>query len=190
MKGIKYALLLYVLPPFVYLFVRLIYATLRVEHMNREPQLNIWKKGENGIFCFWHGRLFMMPYAEQRKRCKVLVSASRDGEFIARVVRFFRIGTIRGSHRRASYGSIREIVNSLERGYDVAVTPDGPRGPRHEVKRGIVEIAKLSGRPLIPVSFSANKKKPSTPGTNSSYLYPSLGLSLCGETPYMYRRRP
>jgi lysophospholipid acyltransferase (LPLAT)-like uncharacterized protein len=189
MKRIKYTLLLHLFPPLVYLFMRLLYTTLRVEHLNREAQLRIWREGGNAIFCFWHGRLFMMPYAEERKRCKVLVSTSRDGEFISRVVRFFGIGTIRGSYRKASFGSIREIMQSLEQGYDIAVTPDGPKGPRYRVKKGIVEIARLSGRPLVPVSFSATKKKLFIPGTDSSCRCPSQGWCSCGASPYTYQER-
>jgi hypothetical protein len=125
-----------------------------------------WKRGENFIFCFWHGRLLMMPFANLRGKGKVLISRHRDGELIARVMKFFRLGSIRGSFRKGTVSSIREIINDLREGYDVAITPDGPKGPRYNVKDGIVELAKLTGKSIVPITYSASKKKLFSPGTN------------------------
>jgi hypothetical protein len=123
-----------------------------------------WNKGDNFIFCFWHGRLLMMPFANLRGKGKVLNSRHRDGELIARVMKFFRLGTIRGSFRKGTVSSIREIINDLRAGYDVAITPDGPKGPRYNVKDGIVELARLTGKSIVPITYSASKKKLFSPG--------------------------
>src|SRR5208283_2979066 len=159
LRDLKYALLLNLLPPVVYLFLVLLRATIRIEHVNREAVERLWQQGENIIACFWHGRLLAMPFACQGSGAKVLISRHRDGEFIARVIRYFGLGTIRGSYRKGSVSSIRQILAELAQGTDVAITPDGPKGPRYRMKEGIVELARLTKRPIVPVTYSASKKK-------------------------------
>jgi lysophospholipid acyltransferase (LPLAT)-like uncharacterized protein len=138
----------------------------------------MWDKGENSIVCFWHGRLLMMPFANRRGKGKVLISRHRDGEFIAKIMRYFGIGAVRGSYRKAGgISSLREIISDLKKGYDVAITPDGPKGPKYQVKKGIIELAKLTGKAIVPISYSAGKKKLFIPGTVSSS--PGLFQKLC-----------
>lgn len=171
-KEIKYFLLLNMLPPLVYAILALLRVTLRVREVNREAVDAFWLKGETVIACFWHGRLLAMPFLAKPKEARVLISRHRDGEFIARVVRFFGLGAVRASYQKATLSAMREILTSLRRGVTIAVTPDGPKGPGYVVKKGIVELAKLSGRPIVPVAYSARKKKFFIPGTN--FFSPAL----------------
>ncbi|MBP8626208.1 MAG: lysophospholipid acyltransferase family protein [Syntrophorhabdaceae bacterium] len=168
LKDIKYFLLLNILPPVIYIIIALIRFTSRIEHINRATVEDRWRKGENFIVCFWHGRLLMMPFVNLRGRGKVLISRHRDGEFIARIIRFFGLESIRGSYRKKTISSVREIISSLKDGYDVAITPDGPKGPRYKVKKGIIELARIAKVGIIPVTYSAGKKKPLNPGTGLS----------------------
>ncbi len=158
-KDLKYALLLHLLPPIVYLFLVILRATLTITQVNKEPVDRLWQRGENIIACFWHGRLLAMPFACKGSGAKVLISRHRDGEFIARVIRYFGLGTIRGSYGKRSVSSIREMLAELKDGTDIAITPDGPKGPRYRIKQGIVELARLTQRPIVPVTYSASKKK-------------------------------
>ena len=180
-KKFKSFLMVYVIPPLVFSFLSLLRITLRITHINR-PSGDRWSSRFNYIVCFWLGRLLMMPFAKKGGGGKVLISRHRDGELIARVVAFFGIGTVRGSYRKGSVSSLREILHDLKDNIDIAITPDGPKGPRFEVKKGIVELARLSRKSLLPVSYGASKKKLSIPGTVS--YCPTLfhGLSLCGAT--------
>jgi len=109
-----------------------------------------------------------MPFANLRGKGKVLISRHRDGELIARVMNFFKLGTIRGSFRKGTVSSIREIMSDLRQGYDVAITPDGPKGPRYTVKDGIVELARLTGKSIVPITYGASKKKLFNPGIDLS----------------------
>lgn len=163
-KKIKSFLMIYIMPPVLFGFLSLLRLTLRVRHVNRPPEER-WGSRFNYIVCFWHGRLLMMPFAKKGGGGKVLISRHRDGEFIARIVSFFGIGTVRGSYRKGSVSSLREILHDLRDTIDIAITPDGPKGPRFAVKKGIVELARLSGKKLLPVSYGARKKKPFIPGT-------------------------
>jgi hypothetical protein len=164
-KRIKTFLMVNVLPPLIFMFLNLLRITLRIKQINSKNITDGWEKGDNFIFCFWHGRLLMMPFANLRGKGKVLISRHRDGELIARVMTFFGLGSIRGSFRKGTVSSIREIMNNLREGYDVAITPDGPKGPRYTVKDGIVELARLTGKSIVPITYGASKKKLFSPGT-------------------------
>jgi lysophospholipid acyltransferase (LPLAT)-like uncharacterized protein len=159
LKRIKYFLLLKILPPIIYVVISFIRTTSTMEHSDKESAHGIWDKGENSIVCFWHGRLMMMPFANRRGRGKVLISRHRDGEFIARVMEYFNLSAVRGSYRKGSVSSLREIISALKDGFDVAITPDGPKGPKYVAKKGIAELAKLTGKAIIPITYSASRKK-------------------------------
>ena len=167
-KKIQFFLMSKVLPPFLYIFLMLLRLTLRVENINKSPLDDTSSKGSGFIVCFWHARLLMMPFAKKWGPIKVLISRHRDGEFIARVIRFFNVGTIRGSYRKMSVSSLREIIDNLKAGTDIAITPDGPKGPRYTVKSGIIELARLSGKTIVPVTYGSGKKKLFNHGTGSS----------------------
>ncbi len=183
-KEFKYFLMLKVLPRLVYSIIVLLRLTYRVDHVNDRETRKRWKDGENFVFCFWHGRLLLMPYAKGPNIGKVLISRHRDGEFIARVVSFFGLGAIRGSYRKGSVSSLREIIQELRKGCDVAITPDGPKGPRYTVKPGILELAKLTGKAIVPITFGASKKKLFNPGTGSFSRTLFQRSIFCGATPF------
>ncbi|HVN95612.1 MAG TPA: DUF374 domain-containing protein [Syntrophorhabdaceae bacterium] len=181
-KPIKSFLMLKIFPPLIWLFLTILKSTLRIEHINKGQIEDAWANGMNFIICFWHGRLLMMPFAKEKGGGKVLISRHRDGELIARVVRLFGLMAIRGSYRKGSVSSLREIIRDLKAGVDVAITPDGPKGPGYKVKEGIVELAGLSGKAIVPLTYGAGKKKLFIPGTGllSPTLFP--GLSFSGVT--------
>ena len=181
-KRVKQFLLVRILPPLVYLFLLLLRATLSVQHVNKGTLEDVRKKTGSVIACFWHGRLLLMPFAVKGVKAKVLISRHRDGEFIARVIRFFGLGTVRGSHRKGGVSSIREMIVATREGWTIAITPDGPKGPKQKIKEGLIELARISQKPIIPVAYGARKKKLSTPGTALFCPIPFLRLSFCGET--------
>jgi lysophospholipid acyltransferase (LPLAT)-like uncharacterized protein len=158
LKRLKYAIMLNLLPPVVYLFLLLLRATVRIEHVNREAIEPLLRGEEGFIACFWHGRLLAMPFAYKGCRIKVLISRHQDGEFIARIVGYFGIKAVRGSSRRGAMSSARQILKELDQGTGIAITPDGPKGPRHHIKQGIIEMARITQRPIVPVTYSASRK--------------------------------
>lgn len=186
-KALKRFILIHILPPLVYLFLLLLWATVKVEHVNKERMEEVRKEAGSLIACFWHGRLLLMPFAVKGVKAKVLISRHRDGEFIARVIRFFGLGTVRGSHRKGGVASIREMIAAVKEGWNIAITPDGPKGPRYKIKEGLVELARISRKPILPVTYGARKKKLSTPGIDSFFLILFQRLSFCGETRFLSR---
>jgi lysophospholipid acyltransferase (LPLAT)-like uncharacterized protein len=117
------------------------------------------------IFAFWHNRIFLMPYlfrkhwsTRQRNKVAVLVSASKDGEKLARVLEKFNLICVRGSSSRRGKEALRELTGLVDEGYDVGITPDGPRGPRYRVQEGVISLAQLTQAPIIPVSYLVSWK--------------------------------
>jgi lysophospholipid acyltransferase (LPLAT)-like uncharacterized protein len=111
------------------------------------------------IVAFWHVRMFLLPFAlrEYAPKVAILISRHRDGELIAQVVEKLGFKTVRGSTGPGKGGekAFLEMLRLLEKGYVVAITPDGPRGPREVVKPGIAKLALKSGLPVYPLTFSA-----------------------------------
>ncbi len=151
-------LLMAAAPVFASFLIRLIWATLRVEFRGEEPVRRMWAEGKNAIFTFWHDQLFLMIKGYRGgPGIRILISASKDGELIARTMARFGQGAVRGSSSRGGRAAFREMIALTREPLDIAVTPDGPKGPRHEVKPGVVQLARLSGRPVIPVALVYNR---------------------------------
>lgn len=118
------------------------------------------------IFAIWHNRLALAlilyrRYVARRDRTRrlvALVSASRDGGLLTRVLELFEVQPVRGSSSRRGAQALREMVSLGRAGHDLAITPDGPRGPRYVVQDGVISAAQLTGLAIIPVSYELNWK--------------------------------
>ena len=112
------------------------------------------------IFCLWHNRLAISMIVHRRhpRKLAALVSASKDGALLAAVLRRFGVEQIRGSTSRRGPQALLELTSRAEHGYDLAVTPDGPKGPRYVVQEGVIALAQLTGLPIIPVTCNTQRK--------------------------------
>jgi len=114
---------------------------------------------ERYIYAFWHARLLMMPHLA----CGdwpgyMLISEHRDGGFIADTMRLLGIPVLRGSSTRGGARALRRMVRAVrEEGCHLAITPDGPRGPREVVKDGVVYLARATGLPVVPVCYATSR---------------------------------
>lgn len=136
-----------------------LYRLLRIVHVNRGSPEACWTRGERIIFAFWHGRLLMMPFAYPGAPVATLISQHRDGEYISRIAVLFGSRVIRGSATRGGVRAFKQMILALKEGFDLVITPDGPRGPQAKVKSGVIELAKLTGAPIVPVTFSAARHR-------------------------------
>jgi lysophospholipid acyltransferase (LPLAT)-like uncharacterized protein len=137
--------------------IGMLHRTQRSVVLEEENATRYWSAGRNIIIAFWHDQLLMMPKGYHGPGARILISASRDGEFIARTMHRYGFGTIRGSSTRGGKAAFREMVEQAREPFDLAITPDGPKGPRHEVKEGIVALARLTARPVVPLAFAASR---------------------------------
>jgi lysophospholipid acyltransferase (LPLAT)-like uncharacterized protein len=138
--------------------VKAICGTLRVQVLRGDIEAAVRVHGQNVIYAFWHGQLLYLMYRYRGSGVSILVSQSRDGEFLSRVLRHFGLPTIRGSSSHGGQRSLRELVRRTCAGASAAIAPDGPRGPRHRAQPGIIALARLAGLPIIPVAVGARWK--------------------------------
>lgn len=114
------------------------------------------------IFAIWHNRLALCLPIYRRinrahpadRRLAALVSASRDGGLLSRVLELFGAEPVRGSSSRRGAQALRELISAARRGCDLAVTPDGPRGPKYRVAEGVILAAQATGLPIVPVAIN------------------------------------
>ena len=149
-------------PPLASAVVRLLGASLRLSVTVAASVAARWRAEEPVIYAVWHGRILMLPWLNARlrrthgaRRVTVLASRSRDGDLMARYARRFDLDVVRGSSSEGGAAAARALVSTLGQGRDVAVVPDGPRGPCCRVRPGVVVLAALTGVPVVPVAVGA-----------------------------------
>lgn len=169
-------------PWFAYGAIKLLSRTIRVEEVHSEIPRSFWEKGIPFIGAFWHGRLLMMPIAYRGRKLSFLVSPHRDGQVVGKALKRFGFHPILGSTYRKGFSAFKKMTKALANGSDIAFVPDGPRGPRYRAQIGVIELAKKTGRPIIPLSFSASKKKILNTWDQFLLPYPfSRGVFIWGE---------
>jgi len=139
--------------------LRLLYLTLRPAHIQQHFEQRAWHGDRPVLLAVWHGRALYFLHHYQRQRLTILVSHSKDGEFVSQVLQRFGVHVTRGSSSRGGAQGLRDIVRKIRSGYHAAFTPDGPRGPRYTAQPGIVAVAKATGAAILPVTYSARWKK-------------------------------
>lgn len=157
--SLKEKFLLTIIPRIAFLFIRMLSLTIRKKFLFTEYLDPFLQKKKPVIVAFWHQRLLMMPFLRHREKVSMLISRHRDGELIARTVNLLGIDAVRGSTTRGGLAALRGMVRAMQEGFNLAITPDGPQGPKHVVQGGVVELARLTGAPVLPVTYSASRRK-------------------------------
>lgn len=149
----------------VFALVRAVALTLRCKWNDQSEHFSHQPAGP-AIYVVWHNRLALSMiayYSYARRRnptagIAALVSASRDGGFLAAILECFRVQPVRGSSSRRGPQALLELTTWAERGYDLAITPDGPRGPCYVVQDGVMSLAQVTGLPILPFSYHVKWK--------------------------------
>lgn len=141
-------------------YIRFVYFSSRKTRIYEEAALPFMRGEQNAIFAFWHGRMMLCPTIEPPKRkMHVLISFHRDGVLISKTIGHFGEATISGSSSKGGSAAVKEILRCLKNGDNVSITPDGPRGPVQQAEKGIVTVARMSGKPVLPVTFSSSRHR-------------------------------
>lgn len=136
--------------------VRLLGMTWRVRLVNNEASVDrLRREGRSIVFTLWHGDLLPLLFHHRGEGVSVLISEHRDGELIARVAESLGFRTVRGSTTRGASRALIGLARELDAGHDVAITPDGPRGPARTFAPGALIAAQRAGAPLIAVGLVA-----------------------------------
>lgn len=149
----------------IWLAVSAVSATMR--YRLNDPNDYFKRAGrEPSIYCIWHNRLALCVklYTKFARRpapapgLAGLVSASKDGALLVAIFECFGVNPVRGSSSRRGAQALLELSTCAEQGYDLAITPDGPRGPCYKVAEGPIALAQLTGLPLVPAAYQLNWK--------------------------------
>jgi lysophospholipid acyltransferase (LPLAT)-like uncharacterized protein len=138
---------------------RLITITLRYKWRDA-PGLMDPPSARPVIFCIWHNRLALSMVVHRKfpRKLAALISASKDGALLSAVLRRFGVLAVRGSSSRRGPQALLELTRQAERGNDLAITPDGPRGPRYVVQEGVISLAQVTGLSIVPVTWNTTWK--------------------------------
>lgn len=147
-------------------WIRFVYATGKYEHVNEAVAQAHWDANTPFIGTFWHNRLFLIIHGwRSGGKVYTLISRHGDGQLITDVMGHMGVDVVRGS--AASMGKKRkdrggtaaflEMISVLKGNASIGFTPDGPKGPRYRAKDGAVMLAKLSGAPILPATYSAKR---------------------------------
>jgi lysophospholipid acyltransferase (LPLAT)-like uncharacterized protein len=143
----------------VALVVRLLHLTLRVQLIDRGDVLARRRTGQQVLAAFWHDGIVLLPLMMTRLAwpgtANVMLSWHRDAEIAAQAMRRLGIRTVRGSATRGWLGGLRGLLAARARGEDIVIVPDGPRGPRHEAKDGVIQLARATRLPLVVIGAAA-----------------------------------
>jgi lysophospholipid acyltransferase (LPLAT)-like uncharacterized protein len=143
-------------------FLRLMARTWKTEVVGEEHFASV-RASDGYLLALWHGRMVLGIVAHQGHDLSILVSHSKDGELMHRLLGRFGFGTVRGSTSRGAPRALREMLRDLKQGRGVVVTPDGPRGPLHRMNAGLAWMSRATGYPVVPIGFA----------TNSGWVLPS-----------------
>ena len=141
------------IPVLIVLLMRVLARTLR---FRVEDRCGITRGAmQPFIGAFWHNRILVVPIIYERyclgRRGHCLTSPSKDGAIIAGVMERFGIGSVRGSSSRRGTTALRELSALIAAGEDVAITPDGPRGPKYRLSPGVIKLAQITDTPVMPI---------------------------------------
>lgn len=178
LNWLKYSLL----PPVAAALIRGIARSMRCETRGHQAVDALYREGRHIILAFWHAQQLMIPVGYRGTGSYVLISQHGDGEIIARIIARFGHEAVRGSSTRGGAAALRALIKLGRSGHDVVVTPDGPKGPRHVAKPGVVQLAKATGLPIVPLAFACSKKNFLRVGIATWSHIPSPGVCFCTGT--------
>lgn len=139
------------------ILVKILMGTLRIKEYRRDIFIKARRQYGTVIYAFWHNRMLIPAYTHINQNVHVLVSQHRDGEIISRIISKLGFSSIRGSSRRGGLKALKEAIDVMKR-FDVAITPDGPTGPKEIAKEGVLYLAYKTGKPIIPGTFLMKNK--------------------------------
>ncbi|TGM68985.1 DUF374 domain-containing protein [Leptospira levettii] len=154
----KRKILVWLLPLIIVWLQRFIGFTSRFRIFKNEQYEEIFKNKKPYIYSIWHTNVLYSPYLHRNKNVAVLISESKDGDFINQVVHRFGNSSIRGSSSKGGSKALKAMIQHLKKGLPAAFTPDGPRGPALIVQPGIIAAAQVTQVPIVPFHYECSRQ--------------------------------
>ena len=144
------------------LYVYIVYISSHKTFINKDSFDKLILENKSFIYALWHDQLLLSPFTWQTKnRIDILISKHKDGDIIADLIKCHGFNSIRGStnnpnkeKEKNTISSIRKIIKTLKANVSIGITPDGPRGPRHKVSEGTINIARISNKKILPMALA------------------------------------
>ena len=156
-KLLKHFIVQQLLAFIAFIYIVFVKITSNIKYENIDSPKKYWQNKKPFILAFWHGQLMTFSYTWKiNKKLNILASSHSDGRFGASIAKYFKLNNIPISSDGNNL-SLRPIFKILNSNNYIAITPDGPRGPKEKVSEGIIKIAKISKVPIIPVGFGSSK---------------------------------
>lgn len=159
LKEIKHSSLRFLGHLFLTRSVDLLCKSLVTSFKNNEVVNRLEENNQNYVVAFWHESMLLPWYLHGRKNLAALTSKSKDGDLLAKQLKFWGYEVVRGSSSKGGDVALGIMIDYAKNKHSIAVTPDGPRGPVHKFKAGAVITAKKSGIPLVLLGIGFKKKK-------------------------------
>jgi len=139
-------------------YLHLVGLTSVIQKLDDPEYLACRRRHQPLVYALWHNAQVFLAYAHRGERASVLVSRSKDGEYIAQIMKRLNLKAVRGSSSQGGGAALREMIHQVQEGGRVGFTPDGPKGPLQTIHGGVVEAARATGQPIIAVSISSRRK--------------------------------
>ena len=144
------------------LYVYIVYISSQKTFINKDNFDKLILENKSFIYALWHDQLLLSPFTWQTKnRIDILISKHKDGDIIADLIKCHGFNSIRGStnnpnkeKEKNTITSIRKIIKTLKANVSIGITPDGPRGPRHKVSEGTINISRISNKKILPMALA------------------------------------
>ena len=144
---------------FLYYAITVLCKSLKIEKHNYEVIENLNLKNQNYVLAFWHGTMLLPWYLHGAPNFAALTSKSKDGDLLAKILKKWNYNVVRGSSSTGGDVALGIMVDYARNKYSIAITPDGPRGPRHKFKAGAVVTAKKTKTPMVLAGIGFKRKK-------------------------------
>ena len=173
-----------------YFITKLISLSIRWEYFEQSKKSKILDNRYKYIFCCWHNKLFLGPHLLPRNRViNALQSSHSDGMITSLAFQYLGMNVILGSSKKGGMQAFRKMVKRLQIGESIAITPDGPKGPKEKVKDGVIKLAQMTDTPIIPLVWATRKFKIINSWDNFVLPYPfSKGIYSFGKPIYIKKK--
>jgi len=173
-----------------YLITKFICFSIRWKCYDEDQKSNVINNKDQYIFCCWHNRLFLGPHLLPRNRIiNALQSSHSDGMITSIAFKYLGMNVILGSSMKGGMQAFRKMVKCIKNGESVAITPDGPKGPKETVKEGVIKLAQITGIPIVPLVWSTKKFKIIDSWDNFVIPFPfSKGIYTFGKPIYVDKK--
>lgn len=156
-KKFVYSLTLALAPIVFRLLTTLLFATCRVRVKGRQHREYVENHEKSFIAAFWHYAIIYVTFVSRGLSWVCMVSASKDGEYIARILEGMGYRTVRGSKGKGGAGALKGMVGAMKEGLNAAIVADGSQGPARVVQSGVILLASKTGAPILPVTWAADR---------------------------------